>query len=90
MKRKKILSKKVLLMKLLQKHLNMTLPFILWSLSVLMTFYMISLFGWKPNQPYEKKDEHRYKKQIDIICYLTLSVWCLLALFNLVLYGPLR
>lgn len=70
------------------KHLNTILLFILWSLSIIMTFYMLTVFGWRINHPYNKEKEKKYRKRIDSICHVILCIWCLFALTNLVLYGP--
>lgn len=70
------------------KFINNTLILILWGLSMTLTFYMLVIFGWKINHPYNKKKEQKYRKRIDIMCHIILSIWCLLGLINLNLYGP--
>lgn len=69
--------------------INSTLILILWSLSIILSFSLLSVFGWKINQPYDKEKEKKYRKTVDILCHLIISIWCLVGLINLVLYGPL-
>lgn len=67
---------------------NRSLLMILWVLSFTVSVYIPLSFGWKLNHAYDRKKEQKYKKQIDTLCYLILSVWCLFILINLYLYGP--
>lgn len=69
--------------------INSTLILILWSLSIILSFSLLSVFGWKINHPYDKEKEKKYRKTVDILCHLIICIWCLVGLINLVLYGPL-
>lgn len=69
-------------------HLNNILVLILWGLSIILSFSLLSIFGWKINHPYDKEKEKQYRKHIDVVCHVILCIWCLIGLFNLVLYGP--
>jgi hypothetical protein len=68
--------------------INQLLLMALWGFSITLTFFLLSIFGWKINHPYNKKKERTYRKQIDMICHIIVCIWCLVGLSSLVLFGP--
>lgn len=70
------------------RYLSTILLVILWGLSITMTFYLLTIFGWKFNHPYRKDKEKTYRKKLDILYHAIIAIWCLLSMINLILYGP--
>lgn len=73
----------------LGSSLSTVLLALLWGLSIALYLHFFAVFGNKINRGYDKKKEKTYKKRIDTLCYSILSVWCLIILVNLFMYGPL-
>jgi hypothetical protein len=68
---------------------NMILVFTLWILSFALATMLLDLFGWKLNRSYSKQKEYRNKKKIDFICKSIITIWFLMAIVNIVSFGPL-
>jgi magnesium-transporting ATPase (P-type) len=75
--------------KYLGNNIRKFIVFILWVLSIILSFYLIAVFGLRLNRPYDKEKEEEYQKQLDIVCYTILSVWGLSAILVIIFDGPL-